>query len=250
MTDETNVPVNYDEEWAARAQAASKKVKPQAGRVTSKAGILKLNGDPAPDNTLHTVVVASTFANIFYEEKFDEDDPKNPVCWAYYDSEDDDPVPDPKSTKPQCATRCADCWANQWKSADNGKGKACGNRVLLGIIPAVGDAEDVPEAEVAKVTLAVTSVKEWARYVDKCRSMFGRPPEGMYTDISTKPDPKSQFKFVFTPGAKLANELAAPVFKKGDECLPLLRQSWDPNPEPTEEEIAEKERKASKKKRY
>lgn len=250
MSEDNNVPVNYDEEWAARAQAASKKVKPVAGRVTSKAGILKLNGDPAPDNKLSTIVVASTFANIFYDEKFDEDDPKNPVCWAYFDSEDDDPVPDPKSTKPQCETRCADCWASQWKSADNNKGKACGNRVILGIIPMVEAPEEVPESELATVTLAVTSVKEWAKYVDKARSMFGRPPEGMYTEISTKPDAKSQFKFVFNAIGKIPNELGPNVFKKQEGCMPLLRRSWDPNPEPTEEELAEREKKANKKKRY
>lgn len=253
MTDEsTNLPTNYDEELAKRARAAKKREKPVTSTVTMKAGILKLNGDAATDNKIHGIIIASTHANIFYEEEYDEDNPTNPVCWAYGEDEDT-MAPHPKATKPQ-HHECAGCHHNQWGTARKGRGKACSNRRKLALIPSCETPEEVKEAEVAVMTLPVTSGKEWSKYVDKLEGMFSRPPEGVVTTIGTVPDAKSQFKVTFTYAGNVGNELLGAVFERADKSAELLEQVYDPNPEPTEEELAERaaaaEKAAKRGKRY
>jgi hypothetical protein len=245
MTEENKEIANYDEELVKRARAAKKKEKPVTGNITMKAGIIKLNGDAAPGNKLHGIIIASTHANLFYESEYDEDNPANPVCWAYGD-EEETMAPHPKATKPQHDGPCVSCPQNQWGTARKGRGKACSNRRNLAIIPRCDNPDEVREAEVAVMTLPVMSCREWSKYVDRLDGMFGRPPEGVVTEVGTVPDAKSQFKVTFTYGYNVPNEILGAVFERSDKAQELLEQCWDPNPELTEEELAAKEAAAEK----
>lgn len=245
MTDENTLPTNYDEELAARAKAAKKREKPVVGKITTKAGILKLNGEAAPDNKIHGIILASTHANIFYEDGFDEDNPTNPVCWAYAQDEEE-LHPHPKATKPQHDGPCATCPQNQWGTAAKGRGKACSNRRRLAVIPPIEHGDDVKDAEVAVLTLPVTSGREWAKYVDKLEGMYNRPPEGVFTVIGSVPDAKSQFKITFAWEGNVPVGALGPVLRRADSAMELLEQCWEPNPELTEEELAAKEAAAEK----
>lgn len=245
----TNEITNYDEELAKLAKAAVAKEKPTSSTLTVKAGILAYNGTAVAGNKLECIIIASTHANLLYEGKYDPNNITNPVCYAY--SEDPDTIelkPHPKSSKPQCET-CADCWANQWESdPDGGRGKACKNSRVLALIPAGVTAEDVATAEVATLKLPVMSVnKKWAPYVHKVATLYGMPPLAMKTIVGTQPDAKSQFLVTFDDAGVVDKTLIGGLIKKAGEAKLLLEREYEPNREPTEEEIAEAEAKKAAK---
>ena len=244
MTD--NVPVNYEELLAGLAKKATKTEKPATSSITAKAGMLMYNGQPCPGNKLDVIIIASTHANLYYEDKYDPNNPTNPVCYAY--SEDPDEIemkPHPKSQKPQSET-CATCWANKWESdPEGGRGKACKNSRRLACIPADVAPEDVPTAEVASLTLPVTTVnKNWSPYVHKLATLYNRPPLALKTQLGVVPDAKTQFKITFDDVGAVDISVLGPVIEKSKSARELLEREYEHNPELSEEEIAEKEAKA------
>lgn len=236
----SNDVVNYDEELARLAKKATAVEKPTSSSIGVRAGVLTYNGTPVPGNKLECIIIASTHANLYYEDKFDPNNPKNPVCWSYCDDPDeDDPAPSVKSSKPQ-AERCADCWANQWGSDPNGgRGKACKNSRRLAIMPADVKPEDLQTAEVATLTLPVMSVnKKWSPYVHKLSTLYNRPPLAMYTVISTVPDQKAQFMVTFDDKGPVPTELIGGLIAKSDTVGVIIKKDYEANPEPTEEDEA------------
>jgi len=234
MTEENKQLANYDEELAKLAKKVVKTEKPSASSVTAKAGILAYNGTPCAGNKLDVIIIASTHANLFYEEKYDPNDIKSPVCYAYSeDPEEVDMVPHPKSPKPQ-AERCADCWANKWNSdPDGGKGKACKNSRRLALIPSGVTAEDLPTAEVATLSLPVMTVsKRWSPYVHKLATLFGLPPLAMITKLGTIPDQKSQFQITFDDVGPVDKALIPGLLAKAGTVKEILEKEYEPNAEP------------------
>lgn len=238
MTDETKEVANYDEVLAALAKKAKAVERPSTSTIACKSGILTYNGDPVgEDNKMDVIVIASTHCNLFYTAKYDPDNPTNPECYAYGESEED-MVPSAKCQSPQAAT-CAECKWNQWGSdPEGGRGKACKNSRVLGLVPAGTTLEDLPTAEVATFKLPVTSVKNWAQYVNKLDTLFERPPLGVITTIAVKRDLKTQFKVLFQNGPMVDNSMIMPLIKKADVVLEILRKDYDHNPEVSEEDQA------------
>lgn len=249
VAEQTKEIANYDEMLAAMAKKATAIEKPTTSNIGTKAGILTYNGTPVPDNKLNCIVIASTHANLYYEGKYDEKNPTNPVCYAY--SEDgENMAPHPKSSKPQ-HTDCATCPWNAWESdPEGGRGKACKNTRRLAIIPSDTTAEDMPTAEIATMQLPVTSVKVWAQYVNKLDTLFSRPPLGVYTTIGSVPDRKTTFMLTFLNGPLVDVSLIMPLVKKAEVAQAQLERVYEANPELTEEQIAAKaEKEASSAKR-
>lgn len=245
MSDDKQL-VNYDEELAKLAKKATAVEKPSSSTLSVKAGVLAYNSTPVPGNKMDCIIIASTHANLFYEDKYDPNNIKNPVCFAYCgDPDTEDMIPHPKASKPQ-AERCADCWANKWESdLDGGRGKACKNSRVLALIPADVQAEDLPTVEIATLNLPVMTVsKKWSPYVHKLATLYNRPPLGMITTIGTQPDQKSQFLVTFDDKAPVDQSLLGGLIAKSQEVAPLLQRVYEANPEPTEDDkkAAEKRR--------
>ena len=245
MTEENKDLVNYDEELAKLAKAATKTERPDTSTIGTKSGILTYNKQPVPNNKLDCIIIASTHVNLYYDEKFDQNDPKNPVCFAYSEDPDErEMVPHPASSKPQ-ADRCADCWANKWNSdPEGGRGKACKNSRRLALIPGG------TTAEIATLSLPVTSVNNWGMYVNKIATLFSRPPLGIITQIGTVPDVKSQFKITFLNLELVDKGMLAGLFEKAKLARELIEKVYEPNPEPTEEQQEAKEKKAQRGKKF
>jgi hypothetical protein len=82
-----------------------------------------------------------------------------------------------------------------------GRGKACKNvrRLALVTSDALASAEDLKDTEVRVLKVPVMSVKGWALYVkNTLKEELRRPYWGVVTTIKVVPDPKSQFRVVFT----------------------------------------------------
>ena len=228
--------VSYEDRLATMAKKAALTERPQTSGVGTRAGVLTLNSNPVPGNKLECIVIASTHANLFYEGKFDSNNLTNPSCFAY--SEDgENMAPHPKSSKPQ-HTDCAGCPQNKWGSADTGKGKACKNVRVLGVIPADVAPADVATAELAVLKLPITSVNNFSQYVQKVSTLTNRPPLGVVTTIGTVPDAKSQFKVTFAMGDKVRDELIGPMLDR--DCLADLQKVYEPNPDAPAESVKAK----------
>lgn len=247
MTDE-NLPVNYEELLAGLAKKATKTEKPSTSSINARAGMLLYNGNPVPQNKLDVIIIASTHTNLYYEDKYDKDDIKNPVCYAY--SEDPDEIemkPHPKSQKPQSDT-CATCWANKWNSdPEGGKGKACKNSRRLACVPADIAPDEVQSAEIATLSLPVMTVsKQWSPYVHKLATLYNRPPLALKTQLGIIPDQKSQFQITFDDVGAVDIAVLGPLIQRRDAAVKLLEKEYEPNEELSEEELAEREAKAAK----
>lgn len=219
----SNELVSVEERMAAMAKLAVSIERPSISSVGLRAGQLSLNKMPIPGNKLDCIVIASTHANLYYEGDYDPDNLTNPACYAYSES-GVDMVPHASAPKPQ-SPNCKSCPHNQWGSATKGKGKACKNSRHLALIPA--DTKDVMGAELAVLKLPVTSVTNWSNYVNKVATLFGRPPLGMVTQIGTVPDPKSQFKVVFSQVKPVENELLVGIMDRSPSALSALEKVYE-----------------------
>lgn len=236
--------VNYEELLAGLAKKATASEKPSSSSIGTKAGVLTYGGQPVPDNKLDCIIIASTHANLYYEDAYDPNNIKSPVCFAYSEGDDEGAearmVPHPASSKPQHSD-CKTCPKNAWGSdPKGGKGKACKNSRVLALIPAGTKAEDIVTAEMASLALPVMSVENWSQYVNKCSALFNRPPLAMYTQIGTKPDPKSQFRVTFLNTALVPNEMIKPLIDKAEAAQSVIKRVYEPNPEVAPESTGKK----------
>jgi hypothetical protein len=168
--------------------------------------VLSVDGDPVKGNMLRLVVVGAVHENVYYPGRFDPDTPQAPTCYAFADSAADDPEasmkPHPEAEDPQ-ADACAECENNIMGSADTGRGKACKNSRRLCVVTedALESAEALKAAEVRLLKVPVTSVKGWAQYVrNTLGEDLGLPYYGVVTEVSCTPDPKTQYKVLFSLG--------------------------------------------------
>jgi len=221
----SNEIVNYNDQLAALAKRAVEVERPQGSTIGLRAGQLTYQGTAVPGNKLDCIIIASSFANLYYEGTYDPDNLSNPSCYAYAEAEGD-LAPHPDAAKPQHET-CKGCPQNEFGSADSGRGKACKNSRHLVLIPASTTVEDVATAEMAVLKLPVTSVKNFSQYVQKCNTLYSRPPLGVITTITTAPDPKSQFKVLFQSGELVDGAMVGPLLGKITEALQLVERVYD-----------------------
>jgi hypothetical protein len=259
----SQVPANWEQEMALQAKAAVEQESTAGsggGRFFSlRAGQLTFNDSTFPGNQLAVVILDSIFENTYYEGSFDAENVNSPTCYAM--GRDAETMGPPKEVDEydefdRQNDVCKTCWANEWGSAEKGKGKACANRRRLAIIPAGTfsplkgggfeleldqDPKDFASAEVAYIKLPVMSVKGFAAYLKQVAEQFGRPLHGVFTRIYVEPDPKSQFRIKFeliepiegdlmptimTRHSAIKDEIAFPYIPRSDdEAAPQTQRS-------------------------
>jgi hypothetical protein len=156
---------------------------------------------------------------------------------------------------------CKTCWANEWGSAERGKGKACSNRRRLALIPAgtytpvkgggfelevEEDAAHYQSTDVAYMKLPVMSVKGFAAYLKQVAEQFKRPLHGVLTRIYVEPDPKSQFRVKFELIEVIEDADIMPVLMQRNKAVrdeiefPYIPRSDDDEPEQKQPQRAAK----------
>lgn len=233
--------VDYEALLSSMAKQAASTERPATSTVSFKSGMLSYNGTPVQGNKLDAVIIASTHANFLYEGKYDPNNISNPDCFAY-SADGSDMKPHPSVVNPRNAD-CATCPNNQWGSdPSGGKGKACKNQRILGLIPASTKPEEVMDAEVAIAKLPVTSAANFGTYVNKIATLFNRPPLGMVTTVGTVPDLKSQFKVTFTNVGPVDNAMLKPLIDKAATVQTMLERVYEPNVEAPAEDTTKKKK--------
>lgn len=186
--------VRWDEQLAKAAKEVASLERPSISQISTKSGVMTYQNSPVPGNKMEVIIIASAFENRYYNKRFDPNKREPPKCFALsITGEEMIPHEDVKEKE---AESCAVCPMGQWGSdPSGGKGKACKNVRRLGLLPA--GTENIKTAELALISIPVTSAKNWANYVNLCAAEYSRPPWALKTEISIVPDAKTQFAIKF-----------------------------------------------------
>jgi hypothetical protein len=229
---------SWDEELARLAALGSASAGSLAGTsksIKTRGGNFTIDGNDA-GRTLRAVVLEHVLENAYYGgEKFDPENPKNPVSFAIGKpgQEAKDLVWHEDSLPEHAGTLCKDTDINQWGSADTGRGKATKNLVRLMLI-AADDLDDIEGAEARMLKVPVTSGKNWAGYVQQIKAAKGWPTLGVVTDITLKPHPKYQFEMNFKLVEDVDGALIGALMAKREATLDDLTRPYSPQAEEEE----------------
>lgn len=172
---------------AAQALAAQG-MRTSGSYISFKNAILKVDGQPVPNNMADVRVLAAVSERAWYDEEFDADQVQVPACYAL-----DDTSPHELSRNPQSDT-CANCEKNKWGSAERGRGKACREGARVIVVPA-GTPLDIAQMSTAK--FPVTSLASVTAFSSRC-TQAGKLTGECITQLSVVEDKKSFFKASLT----------------------------------------------------
>jgi hypothetical protein len=169
----TTALINIDQKLAEAAGSTAVE-KPSGGtKISTKGGKLTYGGTQFPNNEVDVIVLEFAAKNTYYAGAYDPDNVAPPDCFAIElavgKDFEDNLKPHTNVEEPVNPT-CHGCKWNEFKSADNGKGKACKNRRDLAVIPAtVLDEADVAkaiaDAEIAVFSVSPSNISVWKGFV-------------------------------------------------------------------------------------
>ena len=245
VTTPANQIALFEDQLAAMAMETVKAEQTGAAFLSTKGGVLTYRNNAITDNKLACVILASPVEHLYYSERYDPTKVVGPKCFAI-GAIATGLKPAPNVEAPE-HTSCEGCSKNEWGSATNGgKGKACRETRRMLLIPAdsIGTAAAVEAAEVAALRPPVTSLKNYASYVQTIAATLKRPPLAVVTEISVVPDAKTQFKVVFTMIKSIddADVIQALIKRAGIETKRAIETAGMINEEPAETATAESNR--------
>lgn len=228
--------VTWDDELAKYATAAAEMEKNTGGGqfFSLQGGTLSWQDAPIPNNEMVVVILDAIFENVYYEGRFDPDNPAPPTCFAFARDEDELAPHDVivKAGQNQIEDFCVNCEHAQWGTADTGRGKACSNTRRLAMIPAgkfdrngeleIFDESHFAKTEIGFMKLPVTSVKGYASFVKQVAGSLKRPPFGIITRVEVIPDSKTQFRVMFEPVEKLGNDAIEVIMERREEAMSTI----------------------------
>ena len=158
-------------ERAALAAAQQRQAAPAASglpRFSTRGGVLEFQGTKIKGH-VNIVVLGFVYENVWYDPIHGDFDPEVlqlPDCAATgkLDMPQVDLVSSEHSPNRQ-NDECRTCWANQFKSADKGNGKACQNRVKCLVIAADKLTDDgIRSATIGVLSIPPTALKPFREY--------------------------------------------------------------------------------------
>jgi hypothetical protein len=242
-----NLPVQWADRLATEAKEVAALERPSVAQISLKGGVMMYQGQKVPGNKLGCIVVSSVFQHRYYSKAYDPNNLANPDCFALSLS-GEDMVPHEDSKEKQAAN-CNDCPHFKWGSdPKGGRGKACRASRRLAVIPAIpkdGDpVEFVKKAEIAILTLPVTSIRNWGNYVNQLANEYRRPPWSVFTSIEVEPDPKKQFSVGFQCTGIAADEgVLGALHGRRDAIDEILMTPYDASGDGEKEEADDSKKK-------
>lgn len=233
----------WDEELARAAKEAAALAAQQATggskQISIRAGVMTIDDNPVPGNTIVCVVAGFTMLNKFYDTEFDADNPSSPVCYAYGTNKDEMGPHDDAEDKQ--SEQCKGCPKNEFGSSDRGRGKACRNTYQLLVLPAgtydhKQDSFEPPESEseldgeLYGLAVPPTSLKAFSGFVGKLAGNL-RPPWAAFTKITARPDAKTQVALEFQLVANAPAKLLATLRKRHEEAMKVIEVPFPKNSE-------------------
>lgn len=212
--------VSIQEQLKAQAAALANRTQPSTGsqiKLTKDKKFQLPNGQKV-EGPLELVVVDFVSRNKFYDRAFDSNNPIPPACYAIHaepkQMAPSDSVPEKQSDD------CTSCPLNQFKSAANGKGKACKNSRYLAVLPP--DATE--DEELWFLEVSPTGLKSFDGFVNSTMRTFQMPPISVVVDVSFDENAEHQ-TLIF--GNVRPNENLAVHYPRQKEAMDTLMQDID-----------------------
>lgn len=232
------LPVNAADIMAADVAALGGKLAAPSGKAIQVTQSKEFRfPDTSKVASFKGVIVGFVSTNAYYEGEFDRDNIVPPNCFAIGVVKNDDLERSANSPDPQPegnGTDCKDCWANQWKSAAKGGGKACKNGIKLAIM--------CDDGEVRPMSLSSTAIKPFGVYVREVVQAFGVAPYGVLTEFSFDSSDYSSVR-CGNP-LKLNDDQLAHALMARDDAMSML--STEPDVSEFEEKVVAMRAKPAK----
>ena len=243
--------VSWEEKMKELATQQASQETTGSNYISLKGGMMTYMDQPMPNNEMEVVVLGATGEHSYYDEAYDPDRTIPPKCFAVFDLDDEPTSHDdvPADQKQDDNEGCKTCWAHQFKSAENGRGRACSVRRRLAVMMAA-DLSDPTSADVAMLKLPPTSVGNWSKYVNKLSAQYQRPFFMVTTRIFVTPHPKFQYTVGFETKQLVEGESFETLLAMHEGVTPLLMAPLNMTESEEEEEPAplKSTRKKAKKK--
>lgn len=218
------LPADWQTELAQSAKDAAAVEVATSQAFSTRAGVLVYNGQAMPDNQVDVVVVCAAAVNSMFINKFDPNNIVSPLCFSVAPA-GEEMVPHENSYKKQ-ADECTGCEQMEWGSDPNspsGRGKMCKETRKLALISASDLADGVAKAPIATLSVPVTSVENWAAYVNLLSATAKRPAWSVVTRIKLKPHAKKQFVVEFEAVDAINDpELLEAIKAKQDAAMKIV----------------------------
>ena len=130
-------------------------------------------------DTFRGVIVDFVAKKAWYQDSYDKDNIVPPNCFAIGFMPHDALEASENAPDLQHQDGCKTCPKNQFKSADNGKGKACKDAYVLALL--APDAEE--GASLITLELSATAIKPFEKYVRELARDYGLPPYAFVTEF-------------------------------------------------------------------
>lgn len=214
------LPANIDEAMANEiASFQSRLSAPSGKRIKATRRGFELPDGSIVDS-LQAIIVDFVSFNAYYDTEYDQDQVTPPACFAI--SVDPTGMEPSENCKDKQCESCSACWANQWKSAPRGNGKACTNSKLLALLPPDGNME----TDLMVLKVSPTGIKSFDGYAANVARVFGRPPYGVVTDITL--DQSVDYPSVrFGEPEPCSREQLALAFARKEDAFKLLTTEPD-----------------------
>jgi len=216
----TNLPINPTELLKTQLAQANKRVgQTEARRIKiSITGFTDPAGITGPE--LEIVVIDYSLTHSYFPGAYDPDNIVPPVCHSnsrtFQELAPVEGAPEPQ------ADSCAVCPMNRFKSAPNGKAKACRNYRLLAVVP----ANDLEGAPLWTFSVAPTSTTRWDAY-NKALNHEGLTPMFVKTKVTFEVA-GTYAKPIFEMGETLNEQEIAAAISRLEEAREMidLRPDW------------------------
>lgn len=252
--------VKWDEALAKEAEiAAGMEANTGGGQFFSlRNGVLSWQDSPVPDNQMAVVILDSIFETVYYEDRYDPDNPQPPTAFAL--GRDEKELRWHENSRDDLAGQlCSESEVCEWGSADVGRGKAARETRRLAMIPAgmldksnrfeIFKDEAFESAAIGFMRLPVTSVRGYASFVKQVAGALRRPPFGIITKVEVVPDASSQFRVVFNPIEEISDDLMATIMQRHEEAKSTIDFPYAPYDPEAAEQTKKRGSRAAKKPR-
>lgn len=169
---------SIQEKLKAELAGLKDRVEPPSGFAISTNGkVFTLPDGSSNPGPLTCIILDWVTANVYFKGLYNPKEIKPPVCFAL-SAMPVGMIPSDKAPEKQHET-CSGCKQNEYKSAQNGIGKACKNTRRLIVVSPKADAE----TSVWVLTVSPTGLKHFDKYVNTLSDM-GKHPIEITTEVS------------------------------------------------------------------
>lgn len=205
---------------AAKLEGLSEGGEPNAIKAQGQHFILP-DGETKIPMPLKVVVLGFAYFNAYYKTKYVQGQASFPDCFAVGDHI---PSMQPSQNSPDAQhENCLTCPHNQFGSAENGRGKACGNRMNLAVqLPEFGGAE----GPIYRISVSPTALTGWKQLVDKLSSR-GVDPIQLVIEIGRDPN-VDYMKYTFSAVSKVDPDELGAYLNNADEAERMIMSEPKP----------------------